>query len=76
MAASIGAPCRDAGGGKQGGGVEGLQGAERGAQAGKGAFPPTVDIQQLSFVVHTAGVHCTGLCGGGRCIYYFRKFTA
>lgn len=36
MAASIGAPCRDAGGGKQGGGVEGLQGATGGRERGTG----------------------------------------
>lgn len=36
MAASTGAPCRDARDGEQGGGVEGLQGATGGKERGTG----------------------------------------
>lgn len=58
MAASNGAPCRDAGDGEQGGGGGGVTGCYRGhrlGMAGKGAFPPSVDKQCLSSVMHKAG---------------------
>lgn len=74
MAASIGAPCRDAGDGEQGGGVTGCYRGQREGHrlgtAGKGAFPPSVDMQCLSSVIHKA----TGVSGRFHCDSYFRNF--
>lgn len=72
MAASIGAPCRDAGDGERGGGGGGVTGCYRGHRlgtAGKGAFPPSVDMSQLRDTQSRGGV------GRFHWDYYFPNFS-
>lgn len=72
MAASIGAPCRDAGDGERGGGGGGVTGCYRGhrlGMAGKGAFPPSVDMSQRR------GTQSRGVSAGFTGIIIFRNFS-
>lgn len=72
--ASNGAPCRDAGDGERGGGGGEVTGCYRGHRlgtAGKGAFPPSVDMQCLSPVMHKA----VGVSGRFHWDYSFQNLS-
>lgn len=49
--------------GRRGGGVTGCYRGHRLGMAGKGAFPPSVDMQCLSSIIHQAGGSRPGFTG-------------
>lgn len=65
MAASTGAPCRDAGDGEQGGGVAGLQGATGGRERGTG-WARLAKEQSLRLWTRSVSARRYTKPGGGR----------